>query len=179
VETPVTQISKSFLVTFFQKSNFFLLLAVLSASPAAADSICVAAASAPPAQTISVTCDEAAISRYFLLSPSLAALTPAQRAQVITDPTRYALAYMSADAANRLQAAFASPTTQSVDLNETLTTRGPTGQPQGHNLFRIAAGRADVANIDWSKLAPLDLFKTVPTQLSPYLLAQLKADSEK
>jgi hypothetical protein len=154
--------------------RFACLLALASAAPAAADELCAAAAKgAAPAVVTAVTCDEAGLSRYFLLSPALGALTPAQRADVLTNPLRYALAYMSADALNRLQSDFADLATQSVDLDETLVGRGADGQPAPHELFRIVATRADVAGIDWKTLAPLDLFKRVPTQFSPYLASAL------
>jgi hypothetical protein len=157
-----------------------LMLSGLGAQGAVADNICgVPAATPAPAVTLTVSCDQAAISRYFLLSPALAALPAAQRADVISEPVRYAFIYMSADAVNRLQAAFANPAVQSVDLTETLMARTATGQPAPHAMFRVVAARADVAGINWSTLAPPDLFKTVPSQLSPFLIAALKADSPK
>ena len=145
-----------------------------------ADNICGASVATPaPEMSMSVSCDEAAISRYFLLSPSLAALSASQRTDVISDPVRYAFIYMSADAVNRLHAAFADQATKSVDLTETLMGRTPSDQLAPHEMFRVVASRADVANINWATFSPPDLFKTVPSQLSPFLISALKADNPK
>lgn len=145
---------------------------------ALAEDICRASVAAPaPAMSILVSCDAAAISRYFLLSPALGALSASQRAEVVKEPVRYAFIYMSADAVNRLHAAFADPAVKSVDLTETLIGRTPTNQPAPHEMFRVAASRADVAGIPWATLSPPDLFKTVPSEFSPYLISGLKADS--
>lgn len=153
-------------------AGLFLALAL----PArAAAPICTVVTAAPaPDMVEHVTCDQSAISRYFLLSPALASLSSAERAAVVSDPLRYALAFMAADARDRLQAGFADGRTQSVDLTETLVGRGPKGAPVAHVLFRLRPARADAAAIDWKTLAPLDLFKTFPSELSPYLLDGLK-----
>ena len=152
-----------------------LMMSGLGARTCLADDICRAPAAAPPAETITVACDESAISRYFLLSPALSALSVSQRAASVSDPVRYAFVFMSADAVNRLHAAFADPAVQRVDLSETLIGRAPSGQPAPHEMFRVAAARADVAGINWATLAPPDIFKLVPSQFSPFLLAALKA----
>jgi hypothetical protein len=129
--------------------------------------------------TISVSCDESAISRYFLLSPGLSALSVSQRAAAVSDPVRYAFAFMSADAVNRLQAAFADQKVQSVDLTETLIGRTSSGQLAPHEMFQMIAPRADVAGVNWATLSPPDIFKIVPSRLSPFLISALKPGAAK
>jgi hypothetical protein len=153
---------------------------VLGGGKADADQICVATVVSPaPALAEHVVCDQAAISRYFLLSPNLATLSDAERTAVFAQPLRYAFAYMGADALDRLRAGFADPKTRSVDLTAILTTRDPKGVPVPHQLFELRASRADIADVNLQTLAPQDLFRKVPSALSPYLVAGLKAESGK
>ncbi len=150
-----------------------------AAGTAQAQTVCTAVTTAVDAtRTIAVTCDNAAISRYFLLSPDLSALPAGQRADVLTQPMRYAFAYMESDAENRLAAAFADPSVSVVDLTETLISRDPAGKPVPHEMFRIRPARTDVTGVNWAKLAPVDLFKTLPSEISPYASQAMKAEAK-
>lgn len=154
------------------------MMAVPSAGYAAAP--CTAVRSAgPPAVVERVICDQAAISRYFLVSPALAALSASARAQVVAEPLRYAFAYMSADAIDRLHRAFAAAATQSVELTEILRGRDTKGRPEDHELFELQARRADIAGLAWSSLTAGQLFQRVPSMISPYLRQGLAAEQAK
>lgn len=109
----------------------------------------------------------------------MAALSETQRAAVIDAPVRYALIFMEADAINRLKSGFVNKAVQSIDLKEILIGRGPKGKPTAHELFEVRPTVSEATPIDWSKMAPQTLFHTVPSALSPWLLAQLKLESSK
>lgn len=149
---------------------------------AQAESLCQAQTTAkPPAEAETVTCSQAAISRYFLISPTLSALTAEQRAAVIGEPLHYAFAYMTADAVNRLQQGFADKAVTSLDYRAILTASDAKGIAVPHPMFEIRLDRAAAEKIDWKKLQlqPTDLFKQAPSQLSHWLLAGMAAEAAK
>jgi hypothetical protein len=155
-------------------------LAVLggTAGAARADSPCQSSATPPPAVTETVTCAEAAISRFFLISPAMASLAADQRAAVVAQPLRYAFAYMKADAINRLQQGFADKSVQSIDYKTILTTSDGKGSaPAPHRMFTLRMDRAAAEKTDWKSLAPSDLFKLGPSHLSRWLSSGLAAET--
>lgn len=126
---------------------------------------------------MTVQCDQSAISRFFLLAPSMSALSVQQRTAVIGEPVRYALAFMEADAIDRLKSGFTNPMVQSIDLTAVLIERDAKGKPIEHKLFEVRPTRSDTAGIDWATLPPDTLFHQVPSALSPWLVSQLKSET--
>lgn len=142
-----------------------------------AEAPCAARITAPPpAEAETVTCGEGAISRFFLISPTLSALSPEQRAAVIAQPLHYAFAYMTADAVNRLHAGFGDKAVASIAYTAVLVATGAKGAQIPHGIFTIRLDRAAAARIDWKKMQPNEIFHLAPSHLSSWLLAGLKAE---
>lgn len=157
------------------------LLAILALAgligAAHAEAPCAAKITAPPpAEAETVTCGEGAISRFFLISPTLSALSPEQRAAVIAQPLHYAFAYMTADAVNRLHAGFGDKAVAAIAYTAVLVTAGAKGAEIPHEIFTIRLDRAAAAKIDWKRMQPNEIFHLAPSHLSAWLLAGLKAE---
>jgi hypothetical protein len=157
-----------------------LSLIALLAMPgmARAESPCHATTTAPPAEIETVTCAEGAISRFFLISPTLSSLSADQRAAVITHPLHYAFAYMSADAVNRLRQGFADKAVTSIDYKAILTAPGAKGE-MPHQIFELRMDRATASKIDWKTLPPTALFKLAPSHLSHWLVNGMAKEDAK
>ncbi len=164
------------------RSRLFLIaLAALAVHQAAqaqspAESPCAIKASAPPAISETVTCSQAAISRFFLISPTMASMAADQRAEVVSHPLRYAFAYMGADAVNRLQQGFADQAVKQIDYKAILTTSDAKGAILPHQIFKVRMDRAIADKADWKNLSPQELFKLAPSHLSPWLQSGLDAE---
>lgn len=156
----------------------FIFILPFATASARAQSPCKAETTAPPAVTETVTCSESAISRFFLISPAMAQLGADQRAAVVSHPLRYAFAYMTADAANRLQAGFTDKSVQSIAYKAVLDASGPKGAETPHEIFNLHMDRATAQKIDWSGMEPDDLFKEAPSHISPWLTKSLAAEDE-
>jgi hypothetical protein len=126
---------------------------------------------------ITVRCNQSAISRFFLLAPSLSSLSVQQRTDVIGEPIRYALAFMEADAINRLKSGFEDPAVQSIDLKAILIERNDKGKPVERRLFEVHPTRSDTSRIQWATLPPDTLFHQVPSALSRWLVSQLRSEA--
>ena len=148
-------------------------LALMGTAHAAAP--CITQATAPPVITETITCAQAAISRFFLASPAMKSMAASQQAEVTSHPLRYAFAYMGADAVNRLQQGFTDPAVKQIDYKASLSTG--TGAP--HKMFEIRMNRALARKTDWASLEPNQLFKLAPSHLSHWLQAGLKAEDAK
>lgn len=157
------------------RSWFFPAVVAIGVANAATPICAVKTTAAAPALAETITCDQSAISRFFLLSPRLSSLSAQQRTAVLANPVRYAFAYMAADAVARLKTSFADPPVKSVDLTETLVGRNAKGKPVPHEMFQVQATRQGTAHVNWTTLEPQNLFEIVPSALSPWLTAQLKA----
>ena len=155
-----------------------VVLSFAALAPARAQSPCGAETTAPPAVTETITCSEAGISRFFLISPAMAQLGADQRAAVVSHPLRYAFAYMTADAANRLQAGFAAKSVQSIDYKAIIETTGPKGATALHDMFGVKMDRATAARMNWRDMPPGDLFKDAPSHISPWLTKSLAAEDK-
>ena len=61
------------------------------------------------------------------------------------------------------------------DLTGTLIGRTPSGQPAPHEMFRVAAARADLAGGNWARPAPPDVMKIEPKPFSRFPMAAVRA----
>lgn len=124
-----------------------------------------------------ISCGEADVSRYFLISTDLKALSDAQRADVLQRPTYYTLAYMAAALANDIQADFKNPAVQSATYQGVIGVRGSTGANVDHPAFSLSLDRKTVQGIDWKAYPPMNLLALPGAQQTPWLRQSLAAES--
>ncbi len=153
-------------------------MGLAAATPARAAPVCadtVAAKDAKIDRTMS--CAEADVSRYFLISSDLKALSDDQRVDVLQRPAYYTLAYMAAALTNDIQADFAKAEVQSATYAGVIAVRGAGGKNVDNSAFTVSLDRKTEQAIDWKTFAPMSLFSLPGAQQTPWLKQTLAGES--
>jgi hypothetical protein len=124
-----------------------------------------------------ISCAVADVSRYFLISSDLKALSDKQRVDVLQRPTYYTLAYMAAALTNDIQTDFAQADVQSATYAGVIAVRGTGGRDVDHPAVTISLDRKAEQGIDWKTFAPMNLFSLPGAQQTPWLRQTLSLES--
>ncbi len=127
--------------------------------------------------TRTIFCAEADVSRYFLISPDLKALSDAQRVDVLQRPTYYTLAYMTAALANDIQADFAQADVQSATYTGTIAVRGAGNRDVDNQAFTLSLDRKAEEGIDWKTFPAMNLLSLPGARQTPWLQQRLSTES--
>ena len=124
-----------------------------------------------------ISCAVADVSRYFLISSDLKALSDKQRVDVLQRPTYYTLAYMAAALTNDIQTDFAKADVQSATYAGVIGVRGTGGRDVDHPAVTISLDRKAEQGIDWKTFAPMNLFSLPGARQTPWLRQTLSLES--